>query len=373
MANNLKALHELGQSPWYDNISRDLLDNGELQKLVDQGIRGLTSNPSIFKKAITSSAAYDDAIAPLIAQGKSPQEVYESLAVSDIQRAADILRPVFDSSGGHDGFVSLEVSPLLAADTASTLSEARRLRAMVNRPNLYIKIPATPEGIPAIEEALYEGIPVNVTLIFSRMLYGRVMEAYMRGLERRVIEGKSIDQSSSVASFFISRVDTLVDKLIQEKVDAGATSELPEFAGKAGLANAKLAYQDFKAIIGSDRFKKLMASGAHVQRPLWASTSTKSPAYPDTIYVDNLIGPDTVNTMPGETIEAFVDHGIASTTIEDGIAKARASLDVLEAAGISMDTVTDQLLREGVQKFTEPFHDLLEAIAVKCQSMAATD
>jgi len=373
MANNLQTLHTLGQSPWYDNISRDLLDNGGLQSLVDQGIRGLTSNPSIFKKAITSSSAYDAAIAPLAAEGKSSQEVYESLAVEDIQRAADILRPVFDSSGGHDGYVSLEVSPLLAANTKSTLSEARRLRAMVNRPNLYIKIPGTVEGIPAIEQALYEGIAVNVTLIFSRTLYDRVMEAYLRGLERRADEGKPIDQSSSVASFFISRVDSLVDKLIQQKMDAGGASDLANLAGKAGLANAKLAYHDFKNVFGGHRFAKLAAHGAHVQRPLWASTSTKNPAYPDTLYVDNLIGPDTVNTMPGETIDAFLDHGTPATTIEDGVTEAKAALRGLEAAGISIDAVTAQLLQEGVEKFAEPFHDLLAAIAEKSQSMAATD
>jgi transaldolase len=244
---------------------------------------------------------------------------------------------------------------------------------MVNRPNLYIKIPATVEGIPAIEEALYEGIAVNVTLIFSRALYSRVMAAYLRGLERRVAEGKAIDQSSSVASFFISRVDSLGDKLIEQKVAAGAAPDLSRLAGKAGLANAKLAYQDFKTMFGGDRFKKLAAQGAHVQRPLWASTSTKNPAYSDTLYVDNLIGPDTVNTMPGETIEAFLDHGTPATTIENEVAEAQRDLNSLETAGISMDEVTEQLLKEGVEKFAEPFHDLLEAIAIKCQSMAATD
>lgn len=378
--NNIQKLHELGQSPWYDNISRDLLDNGEIQRLVDQGIRGLTSNPSIFKNAITKSEAYDQQLRDLVRPGVDFNAIYEALAIDDICRACDILRPVYDSSDHVDGFVSLEVSPLLASDTKSTIDEAARLSGMVNRPNLYIKIPATLEGIPAIEETLYRGQHVNITLIFSRKTYERVMLAYLSALERRAAEGKDISDLRSVASFFVSRVDTLVDKLIQNIIDAPKSSAANEaiqpdrlraLLGMTGVANAKLAYQDYLRIFKSERFLSLAQKGAKVQRPLWASTSTKNPAYPDTLYVDNLIGPDTVNTMPGETIESFLDHGTVERTIDQGVSEAQRTIDGLEAAGILMDTVTQELLDDGIEKFAEPYRSLLSAIEQKTRQMAA--
>jgi len=378
--NNLHKLYELGQSPWYDNISRNLLDNGEIQGLVDQGIRGLTSNPSIFKNAITKSEAYDQQLRDLMRPGVEFNEIYEALAIDDICRACDILRPTFDSSDHVDGFVSLEVSPLLASDTKSTIAEAERLSGMVDRPNLYIKIPATLEGIPAIEETLYRGQHVNITLIFSRKTYERVMLAYLSALERRAAEGKNISDLRSVASFFVSRVDSLVDKLIQNILDAPKSNDANEaiqpdrlraLMGKTGVANAKLAYQDYLRIFKSERFMNLAEKGAKVQRPLWASTSTKNPAYPDTLYVDNLIGPDTVNTMPGETIEAFLDHGTVARTIDQGVSEAQAVIDGLEAAGILMDTVTQELLDDGIEKFAEPYRSLLSAIEQKTRQMAA--
>ncbi len=371
--NTLQKLYTLGQSPWYDNISRDLLHSGEIQRLVDLGIRGLTSNPSIFKKAITTGSAYDSQIAQMAAAGHSPQAIYEGLAIYDIQHAADILRPVYDASEGVDGFVSLEVSPLLASDTPSTLGEARRLAAAVDRPNLFIKIPATPEGLPAIEQGLADGININVTLIFSRAMYDRVMEAYLRALERRLEAGQPIDRLRSVASFFVSRVDTLVDDQLAAQIAAGSpdAQHLANLQGKAAIANAQLAYQDYRRRFESDRFRSLASHGARVQRPLWASTSTKNPAYPDTIYVDTLIGPDTVNTMPAETVEAFLDHGTPALTLETDLAGAEATLAALEAAGISMADATQRLLDDGVEKFAQPFTALLEAIEAKAAAFKA--
>lgn len=380
MATKLDRLYELGQSVWYDNISREVLETGELQRLVDLGVRGVTSNPTIFKSAIVGSTAYDAQMRSMLGGDHTPQAVYEALAVEDIRRACDILRPVFEATDHVDGFVSLEVSPLLASDTTSTLAEVRRLHPMVERPNLYIKIPATSEGIPAIEQALFEGYNINITLIFSRKTYERVMEAYMRALERRVEAGKDISEVRSVASFFVSRVDTLVDKML-EKIAASAAepgnpqSAIPErfrdLMGKAAVANAKLAYQDFLRVFRSQRFQRLTEKGAKVQRPLWASTSTKNPAYSDILYVGPLIGPDTVNTMPGETIEAFLDHGTAALTVEQGVDEAQRLLDALEAVGVSMDAVTQQLLDEGIQKFSEPFEALLGAIEEKTRQLAA--
>jgi transaldolase len=372
--NNLDRLHKLGQSPWYDNISRDLLDSGEIRHLVQIGIRGMTSNPAIFKSAITSSQSYDSQLRDLIRPGIPATEIFEALAVEDIRDACDILRPIFDSSQHVDGFVSLEVSPLLASDTESTVAEAERLRPMVDRPNLFIKIPATSEGVPAIEECLYRGYPINITLIFSRAMYERVMEAYLSALERRAAEGKDIREVRSVASFFVSRVDTLVDKKLEKlAAEASDPEAIRALMGKAGVANAKLAYQDYKRIFGSERYQKLEQQGAMVQRPLWASTSTKNPAYPDTLYVDNLIGPDTVNTMPAETVNAFIEHGVVALTIEQGIEEAQADIAALEAVGISMDAVTQELLDEGVRKFAEPYEALLAAIDEKVSQMAAAD
>nr|MBN1229667.1 transaldolase [Anaerolineae bacterium] len=370
MSTKIKRLYEeFGQSLWYDDIARELLESGAIKALVDSGVRGLTSNPSIFTSAIAGGTAYDGQIQQLAAQKKSPEEIYESLAVQDIQAAADILRPIFDSSGGADGFVSLEVSPLLAYDTAKTMAEAARLWQWVNRPNLMIKIPATEEGLPAVTETIAAGINVNVTLIFSLNMYRRVIDAYVAGLQQRADAGKPINTLSSVASFFVSRLDTLIDKLLEEKIAAGLTdqlqAELESLKGKAAVASAKLAYQVFKQACDEPRYRTLTEKGARNQRPLWASTSTKNPAYPDTLYVDTLIGSETVNTAPPNTIEAFVDHGVLDATLEQGLDQARDVMERLDKAGIDIHAVTDRLLDEGVDKFADAFRSLLGAIEQK--------
>jgi transaldolase len=373
MANIIKQLYEeYGQSLWYDNIARDLLNSGAIQALVDEGIRGLTSNPSIFQKAITAGSAYDDQLRALVADGKPPRDIYEALAVEDIRRAADILRPVYDESGGADGYVSLEVSPLLASDTKGTIDEALRLFSWVDRPNLMIKIPATPEGLPAIESCIAAGLNINVTLIFSRDMYSRVMDAYLNGLKRRADSGQDISRIASVASFFVSRVDTLVDDLLDRKIteDGSVAGHLEAHKGQAAIANAKLAYRLFKEKFASAAYKELSGQGAKLQRPLWASTSTKNAAYSDVIYMDNLIGPHTVNTAPPETIEAFRDHGKLANTLEEGLDEAQATLDALEGLGISMRAVTDELLTDGVEKFAVPFEKLLKAIEEKASAFA---
>ncbi len=371
MSNKLVELAKLGQSMWYDNIARDLLESGEIKQLVDDGVLGMTSNPAIFKNAITSGTAYDAQLRELAQAGKSAEEIYEAMAISDIQQAADILRPVYDRTDGVDGYVSLEVSPLLAHDTKKTYDEAIRLFKAVDRPNLMIKIPATEEGLPAIEDAIAAGLNINVTLIFSIEMYGKVMEAYIQGLERRAEAGQPVDGIASVASFFVSRVDSLVDSLLDDKIAAGGDQgELEALKGKAANANAKLAYQLFKEMFFTPRFEALKAKGARVQRPLWASTSTKNPDYPDTLYVDPLIGPDTVNTAPPNTIEAFRDHGVVALTIEEGVDEAKAALDALDKLGIHMSDVTTQLLNDGVAKFEVPFNALLEAVETKRKQFA---
>jgi transaldolase len=358
---------------WYDNIARDLLDSGALQKLIDQGIRGLTSNPSIFASAIGGSAIYDAQIQSVLQETETTKQVYEELAVADIRRAADLLRPVYDGSGGTDGFVSLEVSPLLAHDTAGTIEEALRLFRWVDRPNLMVKIPATPAGIPAIEGTLAQGLNINVTLIFSREMYRQVMQAYLKGLQRYAASGGDISRVASVASFFVSRVDTLVDEWIDNRIAAepDRAGHLAALKGKAAVANARLAYQLFKQTFGGEPFAALAAQGAHVQRPLWASTSTKNPAYPDLIYVDTLIGPHTVNTAPPHTIDAFIDHGTVALTVEDDLDEAQAVMDALEEAGSSMEAVTSELLDDGVEKFTRSFEALLAALEERCAALAS--
>ncbi|GAB4479880.1 MAG: hypothetical protein Kow00124_26020 [Anaerolineae bacterium] len=361
MSSKIRELYALGQSLWYDNISRDLLQSGAIRAVIDEGITGLTSNPSIFQKAIKGGSAYDSQIAQLIKTTRDPKAIYEALAIADIRAAADMLRPVYDRTDHVDGYVSLEVSPLLASDTAGTLAEAERLWKAVDRPNLMIKIPATPEGIPAIEEALFRGLNVNVTLIFSLAMYEQVIEAYLRGLERRAEAGLP-PTNASVASFFVSRVDTLVDKLLGDD---------DSLKGKAAVANARLAYQLFKRKFAGPRWEALAAQGARVQRPLWASTSTKNPAYPDTIYVDSLIGPHTINTAPPHTIEAFKDHGVVALTIEQDIDAAHQLMIDLAARGIDMTAVTDELLADGIAKFADPFNDLLAAIAGKVEQITA--
>jgi transaldolase len=346
---------------WYDNISRDLLDSGELARLIaSAGVRGVTSNPTIFQKAMTGSPAYQAEFDRLAAAGKSAMEIYETLAVADIQRGADLLRGVYDASGGTDGFISLEVAPTLAADSAGTFAEAKRLSAAVNRPNLMIKIPATPEGIPAIRSTIAAGISVNVTLIFSIASHAKVIDAFMSGLEDRVARGLPIDRIASVASFFVSRVDSAVDKAL----DAKGGAALP-LRGKAAIANAKLAYELFEREFASPRFAKLRAKGAQVQRPLWASTSTKNPNYKDTIYVDALIGPHTVNTLPPATLAAFNDHGTVAVTVKDGLDGAKRELAAIEALGLSMEKVCADLLAEGVASFSKSFADLLGAVEAR--------
>ncbi len=361
--NPLVELSKFGQSPWLDNISRHLLESGELKQLVKKdGIRGVTSNPTIFEKAISSGTDYDDAMRELMAQGKSDAEIYDALTIADIQAAADVLRPVFDASRGGDGFVSLEVSPKLAHDTQGTLADARRLHAAVNRPNLMIKVPATQEGLPAIRQLLSEGINVNVTLMFSMAHYEAVAEAYLAALEDRAEQGLPVDGIASVASFFVSRVDALVDKLLVGKADA--------LLGKIAVYNCKLVYQRFQEIFGGERFKVLAEKGARVQRVLWASTSAKNPAYSDVMYVETLIGPDTVNTLPDETIAVFRDHGQARLTVEDEVEEARAAFKTLAEVGIDMRAVGEQLSAEGVEKFAQSFDKLFAVLAAKRESLA---
>ena len=370
MANPLLQLKALGQSVWYDNIDRSQLVSGQFKRLLDEdGICGVTANPTIFEKSISSGHAYDEQINQLIREGKSTNEIYEALIIQDIRTVADILRPIYDSANRQDGLVSLEVSPDLAHDTEGTLSEVRRFWKMVDRPNLMIKIPGTPEGIPAVLQALTEGINVNITLIFSISTYRQVAEAFISALEARRTAGEDISHMASVASFFVSRVDTLVDKLLEDKVKATSnTSEqqhLKSLEGKAAIANARLVYQDFKKIFNTPRFAALKQASAYVQRPLWASTSTKNPAYRDVLYAEELIGPDTVDTMPLETIENFRDHGRVRLSIEDNLEEAHQVFDALEKIGIHYDQVTKQLQDEGVQKFADSFHTLFEGIAEK--------
>jgi transaldolase len=374
MTNPLQELKKLGQSVWYDNIDRAQLVSGQFQRLLDEdGVVGVTANPTIFDKSIGSGHAYDEQMTQLIRQGKSTGEIYEALVIQDICTVADRLRPIYDRTEGQDGYVSLEVSPDLAHDTEATIAEVRRFWKMVNRPNLMIKIPGTPEGLPAIRQALSEGINVNITLIFSIETYRQVTDAYLSALEDRNGRGEDISTIASVASFFVSRVDTLVDKLLDDKIhstsDPASQQKLKALQGKAAIANARLVYQDFKRIFSSPRFESLKHAGAHVQRPLWASTSTKNPAYRDVLYAEELIGPDTVDTMPLETIQNFRDHGRVRYSVEDDIPGAKAELDALETVGISYDQVTQQLQDEGVKKFADSFHQLFKTIESKQQTM----
>ena len=356
--NRIQQLAELGQSIWYDNIQRALLDDGGLADLVEAGVTGVTSNPSIFKQAIAGSADYDDALGELAPTGMAVTEIYEALALEDIQRAADILQPVYDRTGGVDGYVSLEVSPSLAHDTEATIAEARRLYAALDRPNVLIKVPATPAGIPAIENLIGEGVNINVTLMFSLDHYDAVAGAYIAGLEKVAASGRDLSKAASVASFFVSRVDTLVDRALEEVGNQ-------DLQGKIAIANTKAAYARFHEVFSGERWERLAALGARVQRPLWASTSTKNPRYPDTLYVDALIGPDTVNTVPPATIDAFLDHGTVSPSLEAGLDEARDQLARLAELGIDLDAVTEQLQEDGVTSFANAFDSLMEGIAAK--------
>ncbi|GHO45140.1 transaldolase [Ktedonospora formicarum] len=370
MTNPLLQLQSQGQSVWYDNIDRAQLASGAFQKMLEaDGILGVTANPTIFEKSISAGHSYDEQMQALIKAGKSTNEIYEELVIQDIRTVADLLRPIYDRTEGKDGYVSLEVSPELANNTEGTIAEAERFWNLVQRPNLMIKIPATPAGIPAIYETLRKGINVNITLIFSLQSYSEVADAYLRALEDRNGEGKDISRLASVASFFVSRVDTLVDKLLEDKIKAGGEASLKELEGKAAIANARLVYQDFKKFFNTPRFETLRHAGAHVQRPLWASTSTKNPAYRDVLYAEELIGPDTVDTMPLDTINNFRDHGVARNTIENDIDGAKKSLDALEQQGIHYDEITKQLQDEGVQKFVDSFHQLFDGIEKKKQAL----
>jgi transaldolase len=374
MTNPLLQLKEYGQSVWYDNIDRAQLVSGQFKRLLDEdGVVGVTANPTIFQKSISHGDVYDEQMTQLIKEGKSTGEIYEALVIQDICTVADTLRSIYNSTNRQDGYVSLEVSPDLAHNTEGTISEVRRFWKLVNRPNLMIKIPGTPEGLPAIRQSLSEGININITLIFSIETYRQVVDAYLSALEDRNAEGKDISHIASVASFFVSRVDTLVDKLLEDKIKATSDSaeqqKLKALEGKAAIANARLVYQDFKQIFNTPRFETLKHSGAHLQRPLWASTSTKNPAYRDVLYAEELIGPNTVDTMPLETIENFRDHGRVSLTIENNIPQAKAELAALEEVGIHYDQVTQQLQDEGVQKFADSFHELFKGIESKKQAI----
>ncbi len=374
----MAALLEQGQSVWLDYITRDLVRKGGLQREIEEfGLRGMTSNPTIFQKAISEGHAYDEQVAGLMRQGASATVVFEAVAIKDIQDACDLFRPLYDSTNGGDGFVSIEVSPLLALDTQGTVEEARRLWASVDRPNVMIKVPGTVAGPPAIKMLLLEGMNVNVTLLFSLESHERVMWAYIEALEERAAKGQPIDKIGSVASFFVSRVDTAVDKLIDAKVaelgaESAAGQRVQGLRGKVAVANAKLAYARFREIFGDERFGKLAAQGASPQRPLWASTGTKDKAYPATLYVDSLIGPDTVNTLPPATLDAFRDHGTVARTIDQGVDEARATLATLKEVGIDIDAVTKGLEEEGVASFAKSFDDLLSGVEAKRHDLKTT-
>lgn len=373
-SNPLFDLLQQGQSVWLDSIQRKQIESGELKQMQDTlALRGETSNPSIFEKAIVGSSDYDADIAALAAAGSDTLAIYEKLATDDVRAACDVFRPIYDESNGGDGFVSIEVSPRLAHDTQGTIDEAKRLWKTVDRPNLMVKIPGTPEGVPAIEQSLYDGLNINITLLFAVQAYEDVAWAYIRALERRAAEGKPVDRIASVASFFVSRIDTLADKQLNDKMQAtqshGEFGKLKALLGKLAIANAQIAYEHFNQIFSSDRWLALQAQGARVQRPLWASTSTKNPSYRDVMYVETLIGPHTINTLPAETIKAFADHGVVARTVDADYAAAHDVIKNFEAAGLSLDAVTDQVLKEGVVKFDEAFDQLLAGIAKKRSSL----
>ncbi|NPV85180.1 MAG: bifunctional transaldolase/phosoglucose isomerase [Anaerolineae bacterium] len=374
MKNAIQKLHKLGQSVWYDNIQRRLLENGELARMVQNGdIRGVTSNPTIFNNAIASSNDYDAALKPMAWSGWGNEEIFWQLAVEDIRAAADLFLPLYQQSNAADGYVSLEVNPYMAHDTSATVEEAKRLWQWVNRPNLMIKIPATLEGIPAIRQAIAMGINVNVTLIFSLERYAKVIDAYFSGLEDRLSAGLPLNMIASVASFFVSRLDTKVDKALQNIVDGGGAlaTKAEHLLGKAAIANTRLAYALFEEQFAAERFQKLKSQGARVQRPLWASTSTKNPAYRDVIYVEELIAPDTVNTMPPQTLDAFRDHGEAVFTLQGKEKESREVLAALESLGIHIDQVTQELEAEGVKSFSDAFSALLSTIEKRCAEAKA--
>lgn len=367
--NRIRQINQLGQSIWIDFISRDMLRSGRLRELVNEGVTGLTSNPSIFQKAISTGAEYDNQIRELARGGADTYATCEALILADIAEAADVLRPVYNETHGRDGFVSIEVNPKLAGDTDATTAEARRLYATLNRPNVMIKVPGTEAGLPAIRTLIGEGINVNVTLIFGVPMYEKVMQAYLDGLGELRSRGKPLGLVSSVASFFVSRVDTLVDKLLTDRMKAGDKG-LDGLRGQAAVANAKIAYATFQEVFGGKSFADLRSAGARVQRPLWASTSTKNPDYPSTKYVDSLIGPDTVNTVPMETLDAIRQHSCPARTIDMDLPHAYGLIEKLNASGINFSAVTEQLLAEGVGQFTSSFDKLLSDLAAKREQFA---
>ena len=372
MTNALQETQRLGQSIWYDNISRGLLNSGELRRLIELGVTGVTSNPTIFEKAITGSTDYDEALTALASKGKGVSETYEALVIEDIRATADLLRPVYNRTDAADGYVSLEVNPALAHDTSGTIAEAKRLFDTVDRQNVMVKVPATPQGIPAIRGLIGEGVNVNVTLIFSLNTYRQVVEAYVAGVDGLARVGGDLSKVASVASFFVSRVDTLVDALLEERIRQGR-EDLKNLLGKAAVANAKLAYEVCKRTFEDDRFSALRANGARIQRPLWASTSTKNAAYSDVLYVEPLIGPGTVNTMPSATLGALLEHGRVELTLEQGVPEAAHTMEALAEAGISMEQVTTKLLEDGVKAFADSYDNLLTNIEEKKAALAARE
>ena len=370
----LHELHAHGQSVWLDFLSRDLVDSGELARLVaEEGVRGMTSNPTIFQEAIKGSDTYDEDIRRLGAEGLTPEQMFEAIAVEDIAAACDVLRPIYDESGMTDGFVSLEVSPRLAHDTEGTVEEARRLVASVDRPNLMIKVPATPAGLPAVETLITEGVNVNITLIFAQAVYRGVVDAYLSALENRAAAGEPVDDVASVASTFVSRIDTAVDARLEELLAERAddADEIRSLLGKAAIANSKAVYEIFEEISTSERYQALAADGAQPQRPLWASTSTKNPEYPPTLYVDELIGPNTVNTMPSVTMDAFREQGEVQPTVSSDPDYWSGVLERLAALGVDLDAIMDQLQAEGVQKFIDSYDDLLQDLEAKAGALAS--
>jgi transaldolase len=370
--------NDYGQSIWMDNLSRTIIESGELKQLIEsRGVHGITSNPAIFEKAIAGNAIYDADIEAGIKAKKSVQEIYESLIFEDIRNACDILKPIYDQTDGLDGYVSIEVPPTIAKDTESTINEARRYFQAIGRDNVMIKIPGTPEGLPAFEQVISEGINVNVTLLFSVQSYIDTIWAYVRGLEKRAEKGEDISKIASVASFFLSRIDSNIDDRIDAKLAAGVDriekeAKLKDVKGKVAIANAKIAYQKFKEIIQGDRWKALSAKGANVQRLLWASTSTKNPDYSDVMYVDELIGPNTVNTLPPNTIEACADHCSPENRIETGVQEAYQLIENLKDPDIAidLDQVMDELLEEGIDKFVKPFESLMSSLDSKVKDLA---
>ena len=374
MSNPLVDLGPQGQSVWYDSISRSLITSGDLARLIaEDGVRGMTSNPAIFEKAISGSDDYTDDLARHAADGLSPLQIYEAIAIGDIQAAADELRPVYDATQGADGYVSLEVSPHLADDVQGTIDEAQRLAQAVDRPNLMIKVPGTAAGIPAVEALIGKGLNINITLLFAQANYAAVADAYIAGLEALASADGDVGSVASVASFFVSRIDALVDstleQMLQNEKDEDRRASLEALRGRVAIANAKLAYQHYQALSAGDRWQALAAKGARPQRLLWASTGVKNPTYRDVLYVEELIGPDTVNTMPVPTFEAFRDHGVVAATLTLGVDDARQVMAALETVGISMLDVTDRLQTDAVRLFVVPFDKLLGAIETRCAAM----